>query len=71
MQALETAKTDFEEGAVGGGTGMCCMGLKGGIGSASRILFCDEKPYTLGVILMSNFGAKGNLRIDGKRISCW
>ena len=69
LQALETAKTDFEEGAVGGGTGMCCMGLKGGIGSASRILFCDEKPYTLGVILMSNFGAKGNLRIDGKRIS--
>ena len=67
-QAIETASEDFEEGAVGGGTGMICMGLKGGIGSASRIITCDGKPYTLGAIVMSNFGVKGNLRIDGVRV---
>ena len=38
FKALESADVTFEEGAVGAGTGMRCMGLKGGIGSASRIL---------------------------------
>ena len=68
LKALETADEEFTEGGVGGGTGMCCMGLKGGIGSASRIITCNEKEYTLGAIVMSNFGVLGNLRIDGKRI---
>lgn len=68
LEALEKAGEDFTEGGVGGGTGMCCMGLKGGIGSASRIITCNEKEYTLGAIVMSNFGVLGNLRIDGKRI---
>lgn len=67
LQAIETAGEDFTEGAVGGGTGMICMGLKGGIGSASRMIPCDGQDYTLGAIVMSNFGAKRNLRIDGKR----
>ena len=44
------------------------MGLKGGIGSSSRLVKIGEKEYVLGVILMSNFGVLGNLRIDGKRI---
>ena len=35
LAAIDAANSDFEEGAVGGGTGMCCLGLKGGIGSAS------------------------------------
>ena len=68
-KALETAGPDFEEGAVGGGTGMICMGKKGGIGSSSRIVELDGKPYTIGAIVMSNFGVLGNLRINGKRIS--
>lgn len=68
LEALAKADEDFAEGGVGGGTGMCCMGLKGGIGSASRIITCNEKEYTLGAIVMSNFGVLGNLRIDGKRI---
>ena len=67
-KALETAGAEFEEGAVGGGTGMICMGMKGGIGSASRIVEIDEKKYTIGAIVMSNFGVFGNLRIDGKLI---
>ena len=68
FEALENTSDTFEEGAVGAGTGMCCMGMKGGIGSASRIIACNGKEYTVGAILMSNFGMAGNLRIDGKRI---
>lgn len=58
-------KAGFAEGAVGAGRGMKCMGLKGGIGSASRIIPCDGCDYTLGALVLSNFGVKGNLRIDG------
>ena len=68
LEALRNTGGDFEEGAVGSGTGMCCMGLKGGIGSASRIVDVSGKKYTIGAILMSNFGVLGNLRIDGKKI---
>ena len=68
LQALENCADVFEEGAVGAGTGMCCLGVKGGIGSASRIVSCDDKEYTIGAILMSNFGMPGNLMIDGRRI---
>ena len=64
--AIDNASSEFEEGDVGGGTGMCCMGFKGGIGSASRIIEINNKKYTLGTILMSNFGVAGNLRINGK-----
>ena len=65
-QALESAGEDFEEGAVGGGTGMVCLGLKGGIGSASRRVEVDGRTYTVGALVMSNFGAPGNLIIGGK-----
>lgn len=65
-QALANASEDFEEGAVGGGTGMVCLGLKGGIGSASRRVDVDGQPYTVGALVMSNFGAPGNLIIGGK-----
>lgn len=65
-EALANASEDFEEGAVGGGTGMVCLGLKGGIGSASRRVEVDGQTYTVGALVMSNFGAPGNLIIGGK-----
>lgn len=68
LNALKNASEDFDEGDVGSGTGMCCMGIKGGIGSASRVVKVKDKAYTLGAILMSNFGEPGNLRIDGRKI---
>lgn len=52
-------------GAVGGGTGMVCCDLKGGIGSSSRRLPIDEGGYTLGVLVMSNFGHLADLHIGG------
>lgn len=65
-RSLAAAGEDFAEGAVGGGTGMVCMGLKGGIDSASRVLNVDNEQKTVGVIVMSNFGEAGNLVIGGK-----
>lgn len=65
-QAIDQAGKEFDEGAVGGGTGMVCFGLKGGIGSASRKLRIGEKEYTLGILVQSNFGSLEELRVDGK-----
>ena len=68
LWAIENASVDFEEGAVGGGTGMVCLGLKGGIGSASKIIRTHGKDYTVGALVMSNFGVAGNLVIGGDHI---
>ena len=65
MSAIESAEADFEEGDVGAGKGTTCFGLKGGIGSASRIFQVGTECYTLGVLVQSNFGSTENLRIDG------
>jgi D-aminopeptidase len=51
-----------EEGAVGSGTGMSCLGFKGGIGTASRIV---EAGHTVGVLAMTNFGERERLTVDG------
>ncbi len=37
-QAVDVATARFAQGAVGAGRGMSCFGLKGGIGSASRLV---------------------------------
>lgn len=68
FKALNSPLEDFEEGAVGSGTGMCCLGLKGGLGSASRLVDVDEKEFTIGALIMSNFGSSGNLTIGGDHI---
>lgn len=66
--AIEKAQSDFEEGAVGAGRGMVCHDLKGGIGSASRLIEIDGKTYTLGVLLLTNHGNLADLTISGKNI---
>ena len=53
LQAISAAGETFEEGAVGGGTGMCCLGLKGGIGSASRVVELDGTACTVGALVMA------------------
>ena len=67
-RAISSADSVFAEGAVGGGTGMVCMDLKGGIGSASRLVPMDGKEYTVGALVMSNFGMAGNLVIGGRHV---
>ena len=66
--AVMAACEDFEEGAVGAGTGTVCFGLKGGIGSSSRVMSYDGREYTLGVLVQSNFGRTRDLRLDGRKI---
>lgn len=63
--AIEAAGLDFDEGAVGAGTGMEMMGLKGGIGSASRSLELGGRAYTLGALALTNYGTDDNLLIGG------
>jgi D-aminopeptidase len=51
------------EGSVGAGTGTQAFSWKGGIGTASRVLPERYGPYTLGVLVQTNFG--GVLTMDG------
>ena len=64
LAALASAKGGpVAEGAVGAGTGTCCLGWKGGIGTASRRLPDPLGGHTLGVLVQTNFG--GILTVGG------
>ena len=68
LEAISGACEDFEEGAVGGGRGMTCHGLKGGIGSSSRVLEFDGRQYTIGILAQTNYGSMKDLTVGGKNI---
>ncbi|MGE5561559.1 MAG: P1 family peptidase [Chloroflexota bacterium] len=53
------------EGAVGAGTGMSCFEFKGGIGTASRVVEHHDGRFTVGCLVLSNFGGKQELTIVG------
>lgn len=63
--ALKVASPDVEMGTVGAGTGMTCCEYKGGIGSASRRLPAKDGAWTVGVVVLSNFGWREHLTIAG------
>lgn len=64
LQAISNADSgSVKEGNVGAGTGTVCLGFKGGIGTASRILPKQRGGYTVGVLVQTNFG--GILQING------
>lgn len=66
LEAIEDAKSGkIEEGNVGGGTGMMCLGYKGGTGTSSRVIKVKDSTYTVAALVQSNFGAKRNLSIAG------
>jgi len=59
----------FARGAVGAGRGMSCYGLKGGIGSASRLALVEPgAAFTVGALLLTNFGRLFELVVDGRRV---
>jgi len=61
-EALEQAHGGkVEEGNVGGGTGMVCHELKGGIGTSSRTV----DGYVVGVLVQANYGRRTRFRVDG------
>jgi D-aminopeptidase len=65
-EALATASDGpVAEGNVGGGTGMITCDFKAGIGTSSRKLPEALGGYTVGVLVMSNFGVMRQLRIGG------
>lgn len=68
MRAIEGACADFDEGDVGAGAGTICHGLKGGIGSASRLIPVGGETYTLGVLVQSNHGCLEELNVCGRRL---
>jgi len=67
-QALAAARASVSssapppEGAVGSGTGMTCLGFKGGIGTSSRVV---PSGHIVGVLAMTNFGSRERLTVDG------
>jgi D-aminopeptidase len=64
--ALEGAgEGPVEEGAAGAGVGMTCYGFKGGIGTASRLVEVADARFTLGALVLANFGDPLELRIGG------
>jgi D-aminopeptidase len=67
-EALGAASSDFARGAVGAGRGMTCFGLKGGIGTASREAPASRRRYTVGALVLANFGRLECLTLAGRRI---
>lgn len=66
--ALAHASSQFEVGSIGAGCGMSTFGFKGGIGTSSRRLALDGRSYHVGVLVLSNFGRSGDLRLPDGRV---
>jgi L-aminopeptidase/D-esterase-like protein len=66
LEAISDAKSGkIAEGNVGGGTGMMCLGFKGGTGTSSRIVKIKDSSHTVGALVQANFGRKPSLTIAG------
>ena len=64
IQAIKNAKQGkVAQGCIGAGTGTICLGFKGGIGTASRVLPESMGGWTVGVLVQTNFG--GVLSVNG------
>lgn len=66
LRAYDAAGPDFAQGAVGAGRGMSSFGLKGGIGSASRVAAVSGRDYRVGALALSNFGKLSALTVAGR-----
>jgi D-aminopeptidase len=66
LEALKNTSSALPlEGSVGAGTGMSCLGFKGGIGTSSRVLKSQDTAYVLGVLVLANFGRLEDLIVKG------
>jgi D-aminopeptidase len=63
VAAIHSASADVAEGCVGAGTGTCCFGFKGGIGTSSRAVAdpAQGSDVMVGAIVQTNFGGRLNL----------
>lgn len=65
-QACTYAGVDVAQGAVGAGRGMSSFQLKGGIGTASRCVTIGAAHYTVGALVLANYGVQANLLWGGE-----
>ncbi len=65
LAACAAASADFARGSVGAGRGMSSFDLKGGIGTSSRVVQATGTQYTVGALVLANFGRLPMLTIDG------
>lgn len=68
LAAFANLSDHCAEGCVGAGAGMICHDLKGGIGTASRIMKFAGKTYTLGLLAQTNHGSLKDLTIGGRLV---
>jgi L-aminopeptidase/D-esterase-like protein len=69
IEALDAAAPGpVAEGAVGGGTGMCCYDYKGGSGTSSRRVPYAGSAYTVGAFVQANFGDRRELVVAGRPV---
>ncbi|SOY43129.1 putative D-AMINO PEPTIDASE, DmpA family [Cupriavidus taiwanensis] len=62
--ALADAGAEVAQGAVGAGRGMSAFGVKGGIGSASRV----AGGHRVGALVLANFGTPESLTVAGRMV---
>ncbi|OIU73031.1 DmpA family aminopeptidase [Rossellomorea aquimaris] len=72
-QAIRNARSGLvDEGCVGAGTGMLCLGYKGGVGTSSRRYTIGADEYTVGALVVTNFGRLRDLPLQtGITIEEW
>ena len=67
-EALDEAAPSVVQGSVGAGRGMSAYGLKGGIGTASRVVETPGLSAVLGVLVLANLGRLSELVVAGRRV---
>lgn len=69
LLACEQASMEVEQGSVGAGRGMSCFELKGGIGTASRLVALPGQGVcTVGALVLANFGKLSQLVVAGEAL---
>jgi D-aminopeptidase len=56
------------QGSVGAGRGMSAFGLKGGVGSASRVVDVGDVAFTVGILVVANLGRLAELTVAGCKV---
>ncbi len=70
LEALSSTKSGpVAEGNVGGGTGMVCLGFKGGTGTSSRVVSIRGKDYVVGVFVLDGRQDKVHFKTANRRLS--
>ncbi|WP_288407191.1 P1 family peptidase [uncultured Herbaspirillum sp.] len=65
--AMQALSPEVAQGSVGAGRGMSSFGMKGGIGTASRLAVVGQaaQVFTVGALVLSNFGRLPELILAG------